>query len=97
MGNDLPDYSITMMVPLLNITVDHCPTEFCIGSSWIEGIPGVSDAGNATIESDERHGYGDNDDAGSEKYLLLLNNKGIYSEGLFLNFDWSRSGVPVAA
>ena len=77
--------------------VDHGPTKFCMLSSWIEGIPGVSDAGNATIESGERHGYGDNDDAGSEKYLLLLNNKGIYSEGLFLNFDWSRSGVPVAA
>ena len=28
------------MVPLLKITVDHGPTEFCMGSSWLEGMPG---------------------------------------------------------
>ena len=53
--------------------------------------------GNATIGSGERHGDGDNNDAGSEIYLLLLNYKGIYAEGLFLNLDRPRIGVLVSA
>ena len=56
-----------------------------------------TEAGNATIGSDKRHGNGDDDDAGSDIYLLLLNNKGIHAEGHLLNLDQPRGGVPVAA
>jgi ectoine hydroxylase-related dioxygenase (phytanoyl-CoA dioxygenase family) len=31
--HDLPAYAITMMVPLLSMTPEHGPTDFCIGSS----------------------------------------------------------------
>eukprot|EP00966_Prymnesium_polylepis_P106308 2462360-Prymnesium_polylepis.1 len=37
-GTDLPPYAITMMVPLLNLTVEHGPTVFCIGSSHTHGV-----------------------------------------------------------
>jgi len=37
-GNDLPSYAVTMMVPMLNITYEHGPTEFCIGSSFLDGF-----------------------------------------------------------
>ena len=47
--------------------------------------------------SGERHGYGYDDDAGSEISLLPLNDKGIYSEVIFLNLDRPRGGVLVAA
>ena len=56
-----------------------------------------TEAGNATLESGEWHGDGDVDDAGSEIYLLPLNDKGIHAEGLFLNLYWLRVGVTVAA
>ena len=56
-----------------------------------------TEAGNVTAGSGKRHGDGDNNDAGSEISLLLLNDKGIYAEGILLNLDWPRSGVPVAA
>ena len=56
-----------------------------------------TEAGNTPVWSGKRHGNGYDDDTGSERSLLLLNNKGIYSEGLFLNLDRTRGGVPVAA
>ena len=56
-----------------------------------------TEAGNATVGSGKRHGDGDNYDAGSEISLLLLYNKGIHDEGLFLNLDRPRGGVPVAS
>ena len=52
---------------------------------------------NATVGSDERHGDGDGDKAGSEISLINLNDKGIHAEGIFLNSDRSRGGIPVAA
>ena len=42
---------------------------------------------NATVGRGKRHGDGDENDVGSEISLLLLNNKGIHAEGLFLNLD----------
>ena len=56
-----------------------------------------TEAGNATVGSGDRHGTGEDDDAGSEIYLLPLNDKGICAKGVFLNLDWLCSGVPVAA
>ena len=56
-----------------------------------------TNSGNATVGSGERHVNGGDDDAGSEISLLPLNNKRIYAEGLFLNLDRPRGGVPVAA
>ena len=53
--------------------------------------------GNANVGSGNWNGNVDNNDAGSEISLLPLNNKGIYAEGLFLNLDWTRGGVPVAS
>ena len=47
--------------------------------------------------SGERHGDEDNDDAGSEISLLLLNYKGIYDEVLFLNLDRPHGGVSIVA
>ena len=37
-GHDLPPYAITMMIPLLNMTSSHGPTEFCMGSSFLSGL-----------------------------------------------------------
>ena len=56
-----------------------------------------TEAGNATVGSSERHGDGDDDDVGYEISLLLLNNKVIYSEGLFLSLGRQCDGVLVAA
>ena len=53
--------------------------------------------GNTTVGIDEQHGDGDDDDAGSDISLHTMYNKVIYAEGLFLNLDWLRGGVPVAA
>ena len=47
--------------------------------------------------SSERHGDGDDDDTGSDISLLPLNDKGIYSERLFLNLSRPHGGVPVTA
>ena len=58
-----------------------------------------NEAGNTTVGGGNRREslcWTDND-AGSEIYLLPLNNKGIYTEVLFLNLDRPRGGVPVAA
>ena len=56
-----------------------------------------TEAGNATVRSGERHGDGDDNDAGSEISLLPLYDKGIHDEGLFLNLDRPCGGVPVKA
>ena len=56
-----------------------------------------TEAGNATVGSVKRHGDGDDDNAGSDISLLTLYSKGIHDEGLFLNLDRPRGGVPVAA
>lgn len=37
-GHDLPSYATTMMVPMLNMTSDHGPTEFCMGTSFLVGF-----------------------------------------------------------
>jgi ectoine hydroxylase-related dioxygenase (phytanoyl-CoA dioxygenase family) len=42
-GHDLPSYAVTMMLPLLNMTSEHGPTEFCIGSSYLFPLDGNSD------------------------------------------------------
>ena len=56
-------------------------------------------SGNATVGSGNLHGGGDGDydETGSEISLLPLNNKGMYTKGLFLDLGQPRSGVPVAA
>ena len=56
-----------------------------------------TEAMNATVGSGERHGDGDDDSAGSDISLLLLYDKGIYFDGIFLNLDRPRGGVPVAS
>ena len=56
-----------------------------------------TEACNATVGSNKRHGDRDDNDVGYEISLLPLNNKGIYAEGVFLNLDWPRGGVTVAA
>ena len=53
--------------------------------------------GNTTVGISKQHGDGEDNDAGSEISLLLLYDKGIYADGLFLNLDRLRGGVPVAA
>ena len=54
-------------------------------------------SGNATVGRVEQHGGGDDNDVGSGISLLLLNDKGIHNEGLFLYLDRPRGGVTVAA
>ena len=36
-GHDLPPFAISMFTPLLQMTYDHGPTEFCIGTSNLRG------------------------------------------------------------
>ena len=55
-----------------------------------------TEAGNAIVRSGEWHDNGDNDDAGSEISLLMLNNRVIHAEGLFLNLYCPCSGVRLA-
>lgn len=38
-GQDLLPYVATMFIPLLDATIDHGPTEFCLGSSHTTGLP----------------------------------------------------------
>ena len=54
-------------------------------------------SGRATVGSGERHGDGYDYDVGYEISLLPLYDKVIHAEGIFLNLDRPRSGVPVAA
>ena len=63
-----------------------------------------TEASNSTVgrgerqaASGKRHGDGENDDAGSEIDLLMMNDKGIYAKGLFFNLYRPRGSVPVAA
>ena len=37
-GHDGPIYAVTMMTPMLNVTFDHGPTEFCMGTSHLTGL-----------------------------------------------------------
>ncbi|CAB9509731.1 expressed unknown protein [Seminavis robusta] len=37
-GHDLPPYVINLFSPLLNVTHDHGPTEFCVGTSSTTGL-----------------------------------------------------------
>jgi len=38
-GHDLPPYALSMFVPLFgNVTYDHGPTEYCMGSSHLDGL-----------------------------------------------------------
>ena len=55
------------------------------------------EAGNATVGRGEQNGDVDGDDLGSDTSLLLLNDKGIRTEGIFCNLDWPHGGVPVVA
>ena len=53
-GHDGPIYAVTMMTPMLNLTFDHGPTEFCMGTSHLTGLlqtPVVSDASLISIDS----------------------------------------------
>ena len=43
-GLQWPSNQITMMAPLLNITHDHGPTQFCIGSASLNGLLGDVDS-----------------------------------------------------
>eukprot|EP00978_Attheya_sp_CCMP212_P035664 scaffold156601_cov51-Attheya_sp.AAC.1 len=48
-GHDLLPYVANMFVPLLDATIDHGPTEFCVGSSHIAGIPTWPSVMNNTL------------------------------------------------
>ena len=37
-GHDIPSTAVTVSIPLLDVTPQHGPTEFCIGSSTIQGL-----------------------------------------------------------
>ena len=37
-SGDLPPYAVTMFIPLLNVTADHGPTEFCMGTNYYHGL-----------------------------------------------------------
>jgi ectoine hydroxylase-related dioxygenase (phytanoyl-CoA dioxygenase family) len=37
-GHDVPSYAVTVSIPLLDMTGSHGPTEFCMGSSTLNGI-----------------------------------------------------------
>jgi hypothetical protein len=38
-GSDLRPYAITMFTPLQNTTMEHGPTEFCMGTNFLKGLP----------------------------------------------------------
>jgi ectoine hydroxylase-related dioxygenase (phytanoyl-CoA dioxygenase family) len=53
-GHDLPPYVINLFTPLLNLTHDHGPTEFCVGTSATTGLlRGQFDIYNTTLLEDE--------------------------------------------
>uniref|UniRef100_A0A6V2DTI8 Phytanoyl-CoA dioxygenase n=1 Tax=Ditylum brightwellii TaxID=49249 RepID=A0A6V2DTI8_9STRA len=37
-GHDLPPFAVAVITPLLNVTMKHGPTEFCMGSSNLAGL-----------------------------------------------------------
>lgn len=37
-GSDLPPWAVTMFFPLLNVTEEHGPTEFCMGTTHFKGL-----------------------------------------------------------
>lgn len=37
-GHDLPPFAINMFTPLINLKPEHGPTEFCVATSWLQGI-----------------------------------------------------------
>ena len=51
---------------------------------------------NKTVESGKQHVDGDDNGAGCDISLLLLNDKGIHPEVLLLNFYRPGGSVPVA-
>ena len=65
-GHDLPPYTINMFTPLLNLTYDHGPTEFCVGSSILTGLYGgyplfnpkiLKEGGNTDFDELYEFGY----------------------------------------
>ena len=48
-GFDLPPFSVGVMVPLLNTTMSHGPTEFCMGQNALARIAGVPPIRNQTL------------------------------------------------
>lgn len=37
-GHDLPPFAINMFTPLINLKPEHGATEFCVATSWLQGI-----------------------------------------------------------
>ena len=57
-GNDLPMFSVNMFTPLLNVTLEHGPTEFCLGTSHLRGLDLNQEAfplADETILQDDDH------------------------------------------
>ena len=60
-ASDLPPHSVTMIMPMLNMTREHGPTEFCIGSKQAQMleeavVPNFAAEFNASIAADlEEH------------------------------------------
>ena len=56
-GNDLPPFSVGVMIPLLNTTIQHGPTEFCMGRNAIEGIYSDEEETPEFHDNDLREAY----------------------------------------
>ena len=56
-----------------------------------------TEAGNATVVIDKRHGDRDDADVGYEISLLPMNDKYIHTDVPFFNLDRPRGSIPVAA
>ena len=95
--HELPAYAITMMVPLLEMTPAHGPTQFSMGSSNLAGMTEDRDATPLRDESLRKHLYdqpdlGEDEDDADYKYMrtplvgfgdILLFDYQIIHRGLF--------------
>ena len=72
---------------------DPSTVEFMVRCLWII----QTEAGIATVGSGKRHCDGYGDGSGYDMSLLTTNDKSIHAEGLFLNLDRPRRGVPISA
>ena len=48
-GTDMPPHAVTMLTPLLDITDEHGPTEFCVGTAHLFGL----DKGSGRLQDAE--------------------------------------------
>lgn len=82
-GHDLPPFAINLFTPLLDLTPEHGPTEFCVGTSHWKGLDldGYDELGDDDSEETSNSSEDDDDDANILRKLLEFEWQALVEAG----------------